>query len=86
MDRQTDSRTGGQAQRQQGDFKVSHIFLKKERRLKAPCIFPTECLYVVNVIHIAYKTKQKLRGFSPSANYTDRATATCRQVSANFSG
>jgi hypothetical protein len=30
-------------------------------------------------------TKTKLRGFSPQANYTDRATAACREVSANFS-
>jgi hypothetical protein len=25
------------------------------------------------------KQKKKLRGFSPQANYTDRATAACRQ-------
>jgi hypothetical protein len=30
--------------------------------------------------------KKKLRGFSPPATYTDRATAVCREVSANFSG
>jgi hypothetical protein len=30
--------------------------------------------------------KTKLYGFSPQANYTDRATAACRQVSANFCG
>jgi hypothetical protein len=30
--------------------------------------------------------KKKFRGFSPPANYTDRATAACREVSANFSG
>jgi hypothetical protein len=28
----------------------------------------------------------KLRGFSPPANYTDRATAACCEVSVNFSG
>jgi hypothetical protein len=32
------------------------------------------------------KNKNKLRGFSPQANYTDRATAVVGQVSANFSG
>jgi hypothetical protein len=26
-----------------------------------------------------YNDNQKLRGFSPQANYTDRATATCRR-------
>jgi hypothetical protein len=30
------------------------------------------------------KTKTKLRGFGPRANYTDRATAACWQSSANF--
>jgi hypothetical protein len=30
------------------------------------------------------KNKTKLRGLSPRANYTDRATAACREVSANF--
>jgi hypothetical protein len=29
-------------------------------------------------------SKTKLRGFSPQANYTDRATAACCEVSANF--
>jgi hypothetical protein len=29
---------------------------------------------------------EKLRGLSPRANYTDRATAACRRVSANFYG
>jgi hypothetical protein len=29
---------------------------------------------------------KKLRGCSPPANYTDRANAACREVSANFSG
>jgi hypothetical protein len=33
-----------------------------------------ELIYVRNV-----KTKTKLRGFSPQANYTDRATAACRR-------
>jgi hypothetical protein len=27
------------------------------------------------------KTKNKLRGFSPQANYTDQATAACRHFS-----
>jgi hypothetical protein len=35
---------------------------------------------------MAFKTKTKLRGFSPPANYTDRATAAVDEVSANFSG
>jgi hypothetical protein len=30
-------------------------------------------------LFIAYKTKRKLRGLSPRANYTDRATAACRR-------
>jgi hypothetical protein len=30
--------------------------------------------------------EDKLRGFSPPANYTDRATAACRRSYANFSG
>jgi hypothetical protein len=29
--------------------------------------------------YAAYKTKTKLRDFSPQANYTDRATAACRR-------
>jgi hypothetical protein len=32
------------------------------------------------------KTKTKLRGLSPLANYTDRATTACGEVSANFCG
>jgi hypothetical protein len=28
---------------------------------------------------LAYELKKKLRGFSPQANYTDRATAACRR-------
>jgi hypothetical protein len=33
--------------------------------------------YAVTVLITKYK--KKLRGFSPQANYTDRATAACRQ-------
>jgi hypothetical protein len=32
------------------------------------------------------KKKTKLHGLSPRANYTDRATASCREVIANFCG
>jgi hypothetical protein len=32
------------------------------------------------------KTKKKLHGLSPRANYTDRATAACRRSDANFCG
>jgi hypothetical protein len=32
-----------------------------------------KCIYVLR------KTKSKLRGFSPQANYTDRATTACRR-------
>jgi hypothetical protein len=37
---------------------------------------------MVGYSNLAYK----LRGFSPPANYTDRATAADGEVSANFSG
>jgi hypothetical protein len=30
-------------------------------------------------LQIDFSTKTKLRGFSPQANYTDRATAACRR-------
>jgi hypothetical protein len=40
-------------------------------------------LYIVYTILImkmpSYKKENKLRGFSPPANYTDRATAACRR-------
>jgi hypothetical protein len=31
------------------------------------------------IANVKYKTNTKLRGFSPQANYTGRATAACRQ-------
>jgi hypothetical protein len=33
-----------------------------------------------------YKTKTKLRGLSPQANYTDRATAAVGEVMPTFAG
>jgi hypothetical protein len=39
-------------------------------RSKIVCRFEFEC---------HYQTKNKLRGLSPQANYTDRATAACRR-------
>jgi hypothetical protein len=40
-------------------------------------------LYQVGTVYlILYETKtNKLRGFSPQANYTDRETAACRRSS-----
>jgi hypothetical protein len=34
---------------------------------------------VQGVLLIIYKKQKKLRGFSPQANYTDRATDACRR-------
>jgi hypothetical protein len=44
-------------------------------------------LYIYVCIYVRIKTKKtKIDGLSPRANYTDRATAACRKVSANFCG
>jgi hypothetical protein len=42
-------------------------------------------LYTLNTKLQSYKLT-KLRGRSPQANYTDRATAACRRISANHCG
>jgi hypothetical protein len=36
------------------------------------------------IIQITEKSIKKLRGLSPRANYSDRATAACREINANF--
>jgi hypothetical protein len=40
---------------------------------------PTANLHAFRKGHIMLKRKTKLRGRSPQANYTDRATAACRR-------
>jgi hypothetical protein len=51
------------------------------------CLPP--CSYLLNPVTtdpIQSVLKTKLRGLSPRANYTDRATAAVGEVSANFCG
>jgi hypothetical protein len=43
-------------------------------KMKVPEQEPIE-----NILQMPQQCKKKLRGFSPQANYTDRATAACRR-------
>jgi hypothetical protein len=36
-------------------------------------------IYFLDLVTRSYKLETKPRGFSPKANYTDRATAACRR-------
>jgi hypothetical protein len=49
------------------------------------CSDVTKCAAVLRDKKLT-KKKAKLRGLSPRTNYTDRATAACREVIANFCG
>jgi hypothetical protein len=43
----------------------------------------TKCPLYFDTMPTAQKTTKKLRGLSPRANYTDRATAACRPIFAD---
>jgi hypothetical protein len=59
---------------------VSQVVLHKVLNLKFILMVSYLFAYLLNsCISYKYKTNKKLRGLSPQANYTDRATAASRR-------